>query len=181
MKRNLGKIFFYDFATDFKEMKIFLRYFYTVQEQVCFLLYKLGEELGQNSFSRYGLENYRPETFLERKADFIEEALSNYFLKKEAINLPFVFLSGTTFQKKVWMQVAKIKLGEVSTYQKIAEAIGKPKAFRAVGTAVGKNPLSIIVPCHRILHSGEKKVGKYAGGEKIKQELLLFEGINLPL
>ncbi len=83
---------------------------------------------------------------------------------------------GTTFQKAVWKELEKIPYGAYSSYQAIANAIGKPKAVRAVGTAVGSNPLSIVIPCHRVLTSSIK-LGGYAGGIKSKTYLLKREGI----
>lgn len=83
---------------------------------------------------------------------------------------------GSEFQKAVWKQLEKIPYGKSSSYQVIATAIGKPKAVRAVGTAVGSNPLSIIVPCHRVLTS-TAALGGYAGGIESKKCLLQTEDI----
>jgi O-6-methylguanine DNA methyltransferase len=85
---------------------------------------------------------------------------------------------GTDFQKSVWNELVKIPYGVSSSYAAIAEAIGKPKAVRAVGTAVGSNPVSIIVPCHRVLTS-TGAIGGYAGGLSSKMTLLSTE--NIPL
>ncbi|MFA8301145.1 MAG: methylated-DNA--[protein]-cysteine S-methyltransferase [Hyphomicrobiales bacterium] len=85
-------------------------------------------------------------------------------------------LTGTEFQMKVWNELLKIKLGELMTYQDIANNIGLPNAQQAVGNAVGKNPIGIIVPCHRVVGSDNKLVG-FAGGIKNKKQLLLLEGI----
>lgn len=85
-------------------------------------------------------------------------------------------VSGTDFQKSVWREIAKISYGTHSTYKAIAEAIGKPKAVRAVGTAVGSNPISIAVPCHRVLATSGK-LGGYAGGLESKRVLLKIEKI----
>jgi len=84
--------------------------------------------------------------------------------------------SGTVFQKSVWKELEKLRYGAHSSYQAIATAIGKPKAVRAVGTAVGSNPLSIVVPCHRVLSSSGKITG-YAGGLAAKSLLLSTENI----
>jgi len=85
-------------------------------------------------------------------------------------------VQGTAFQKDVWKEIAKIPFGGSSSYQKIAKSIGRPKAVRAVGTAVGSNPLSIIVPCHRVLTS-TGSLGGYAGGLDAKKVLLKIEKI----
>lgn len=83
-------------------------------------------------------------------------------------------VAGTPFQKAVWNELAKIPYGKTTTYLAIATAIGKPKAVRAVGTAVGSNPVSIAVPCHRVLATSGG-LGGYAGGLESKQTLLTLE------
>jgi methylated-DNA-[protein]-cysteine S-methyltransferase len=81
---------------------------------------------------------------------------------------------GTEFQKKVWQELQTIKCGEVASYLDIAKAIGNEKACRAVGAANGKNPIPIIIPCHRIIGSNGKLTG-YAGGLERKSYLLALE------
>ena len=82
--------------------------------------------------------------------------------------------SGSKFQMEVWSEIEKIPYGQTITYQDIATKIGRPKAFRAVGTACGKNKLPIVIPCHRVVPSSGS-VGSYAFGTKIKQYLLNIE------
>jgi len=82
-------------------------------------------------------------------------------------------LEGTDFQKAVWGEMLKIPYGETRTYTEIAEAICKPKAVRAVGTACGQNKLLIIVPCHRVV--AKNGLGGYALGLEMKQKLLDLE------
>lgn len=82
----------------------------------------------------------------------------------------------TEFQMKVLKEVEKVKYGEHISYNDIAKAIGNPKSDRAVGNAVGKNPLPIIVPCHRIIRK-DKKLGGYTGGTDIKIKLVEIEDI----
>jgi methylated-DNA-[protein]-cysteine S-methyltransferase len=84
-------------------------------------------------------------------------------------------LSGTPFQKKVWQALLQIPVGETRTYNDIAKTIGYPKASRAVGAANGKNPISIITPCHRLIGSTGKLHG-FGGGLKAKADLLKLEG-----
>lgn len=81
---------------------------------------------------------------------------------------------GTTFQKQVWRQLEKIPYGETKSYKDIATAVNNIKACRAVGTANSKNPLSIVVPCHRVIAS-DGSLGGYAGGLSIKERLLFLE------
>lgn len=84
-------------------------------------------------------------------------------------------LRGTEFQRSVWLELTHIPYGEVRSYKQIAEAIGMPKAVRAVGGANNRNPLPIIVPCHRVIGSNGSLVG-YGGGLSIKEHLLALEG-----
>lgn len=84
---------------------------------------------------------------------------------------------GTKFMKEVWTALQEIPYGEVRTYGQIAKKIGKPKAARAVGMANHKNPIPIIIPCHRVIGSNGKLVG-YALGMKKKEFLLTLEGID---
>ena len=87
-------------------------------------------------------------------------------------------LHGTAFQEQVWRQLLCVPYGSVATYQDIANAIGRPKAVRAVGAANGQNRISIIVPCHRIIGSDGKLTG-YGGGLWRKEWLLRHEGYVL--
>lgn len=103
--------------------------------------------------------------------------LGEYF-KGTRSSFDFKFAAeGTDFQKKVWNELSKIPFGETASYSDIAKAIKKPKAVRAVGTAVGSNPISIAVPCHRVLAS-DKKLGGFAGGLESKMVLLKREGVE---
>ncbi|MGF1690933.1 methylated-DNA--[protein]-cysteine S-methyltransferase [Photobacterium kagoshimensis] len=82
---------------------------------------------------------------------------------------------GTEFQKQVWTALRSIPYGETCSYKTIADAINNPKAVRAVGAANGKNPIAIIVPCHRVIGANGKLTG-YAGGVDMKAYLLKLEG-----
>ncbi|MBU1062462.1 MAG: MGMT family protein [Candidatus Omnitrophica bacterium] len=81
----------------------------------------------------------------------------------------------TSFQKKVYTEVKRIPRGEIRTYAWVARRIGKPRAVRAVGTALKKNPFTIIVPCHRVVRS-DGDIGEYALGADLKKRLLEIEG-----
>lgn len=83
---------------------------------------------------------------------------------------------GTKFMKQVWTALQEIPYGEVRTYGQIAQTVGKPKAARAVGMANHRNPIPIIIPCHRVIGSNGKLVG-YALGMEMKEFLLKLEGI----
>ena len=103
-----------------------------------------------------------------------EKQLKDYFagkLKKFRVKLDF---KGTEFQKNVWQALLTIPFGETRSYSEIAKQIGKPKAVRAVGAANGKNPISIIAPCHRVIGANGKLTG-FAGGLEAKACLLGIE------
>ncbi|MDE0200113.1 MAG: methylated-DNA--[protein]-cysteine S-methyltransferase [Caldilineaceae bacterium] len=89
-------------------------------------------------------------------------------------------LEGTPFQRQVWQQLLSVGYGQTASYQDIAVAIDNPKAVRAVGAANGRNPVAIIVPCHRIIGSGGRaKLTGYGGGLWRKEWLLRHEGVLL--
>ena len=81
---------------------------------------------------------------------------------------------GTPFQKRVWSALAKIPYGQTRSYKEIAQAIGHPKAFRAVGNANGQNSIPLIIPCHRVIESNGR-LGGFGHGVKVKKQLLDFE------
>lgn len=100
--------------------------------------------------------------------------LDEYFQgKRTTFSLPFK-LTGTPFQLAVWKELQNIPYGKTTSYKEIAQKINKPKACRAVGMANNKNPLPIIIPCHRVIGSNGKLIG-YAGGLKLKNYLLELE------
>lgn len=103
-----------------------------------------------------------------------ERQLKQYFAGKlETFSIPLDF-TGTEFQKKVWIALTTIPFGETRSYRDIAEQIGNPKAVRAVGAANGKNPISIIAPCHRVIGADGTLTG-FAGGLEAKALLLKIE------
>lgn len=100
--------------------------------------------------------------------------LDEYFQgKRTTFSLPFK-LTGTPFQLAVWKELQNIPYGQTTSYKEIAQKINKPKACRAVGMANNKNPLPIIIPCHRVIGSNGKLIG-YAGGLNLKNYLLELE------
>jgi methylated-DNA-[protein]-cysteine S-methyltransferase len=103
-----------------------------------------------------------------------EQQLGEYFAgARKSFDLPLDF-AGTPFQKKVWSELLNIPFGQTRTYGQIANAIGKPRAFRAVGAANGKNPISIVAPCHRVIGKDGSLTG-FAGGLEAKECLLEIE------
>ena len=108
--------------------------------------------------------------------DKASQQLTQYFLGKlKVFDLPFDLSSGTEFQQSVWREIIKIDYGKTNTYGAICKAISKPQAARAVGAATGRNPIGIIIPCHRVVGSTGAMTG-YAGGLERKVALLKLEG-----
>ena len=105
--------------------------------------------------------------------------LQAYFQgQRQTFDLPLDLSAGTPFQQAVWQALLAIPTGGTTTYGRISQGIGNPKAVRAVGAAVGRNPVGIIVPCHRVLGSDGSLTG-YAGGLARKTALLQLEGITI--
>lgn len=122
-----------------------------------------------------------PEGYELRETPLLQEArrqLNAYFAGKlKVFDIPYS-LEGTPFQQKVWRALCDIPYGTCITYGELAKRIGAPKACRAVGMANGRNPLPILVPCHRVIGSGGRLTG-YTGGLDIKIKLLQIEGVTL--
>lgn len=131
-----------------------------------------GEQLASLSFRNSSYPKRLPEFGFQ--LHHIKQ-LQEYFAgKRRAFDIDFLW-RGTDFELSVWKATEKIPFGKVCSYADIARAIGKPQAARAVGGALGRNPLPIIVPCHRVLSSNGKLTG-FGGGIDIKAYLLDLEG-----
>jgi methylated-DNA-[protein]-cysteine S-methyltransferase len=111
-----------------------------------------------------------PDNFFNQTIQELEE----YFQGKRTTFTVPLDLRGTEFQKSVWKQLQKIPYGATATYSEIAKKIKKTTAVRAVGAANGKNPLCVLIPCHRVIGSNGSLTG-FSGGLKIKQRLLDLE------
>lgn len=102
--------------------------------------------------------------------------LDEYFAgRRSGFDLPLDLQGGTAFQQSVWHALLSIPRGRTTSYAVLGRSVGRPSAARAVGAAVGRNPLSIVVPCHRVLGAGGALTG-YAGGLDRKNALLRLEG-----
>jgi methylated-DNA-[protein]-cysteine S-methyltransferase len=111
--------------------------------------------------------------------DQILGELEAYFQGRlDRFKTPWDFPGGTPFQRKVWKELHRIPYGHTCSYASIAEALAHPKATRAVGAANGQNPLSLILPCHRVIGKNGKLTG-YAGGLQQKKALLDLERLSL--
>ncbi|MCE9551942.1 MAG: methylated-DNA--[protein]-cysteine S-methyltransferase [Planctomycetes bacterium] len=116
----------------------------------------------------------------QSNAPFVEvrEQLAEYFAgQRQEFDIPLK-IAGTPFQLRVWQELVQIPFGTTSTYAQLAQRVGKPTASRAVGHANGRNPISIMVPCHRVIGAHGKLTG-YAGGVDKKEWLLAWERTTL--
>jgi methylated-DNA-[protein]-cysteine S-methyltransferase len=106
-----------------------------------------------------------------------EKQLTEYFQgKRSEFTIPLGF-KGTKFQESVWKQIARIPFGKTLSYSDLARKAGSPRAIRAAGTNTGKNPLAIVIPCHRVL-TKSGGIGGFAGGLDWKRHLLKVENIS---
>ena len=130
-----------------------------------------------------GFSDYKKENEIEKETDAIRKTylqLKEYLSGKRKNFDIEIEMIGTEFQKKVWKELLNIPYGETRSYKDIAIAIGNEKACRAVGNANNKNPIAIIVPCHRVVGSNGSMTG-YAGGLNIKEKLLKIEKYNIKI
>jgi len=115
----------------------------------------------------------------QKAPSIVTEQLKEYFSRKRhQFNLPLDFSGLPPFTKSVLHATAEVPYGQVRSYQDIARTVGKPGATRAVGNALHRNPIPLVVPCHRIVRS-DATLGGYAGGPEVKQQLLTLEGASL--
>ena len=156
--------------------------YYTTFESPIGPLLLAGDEEGLKYLNiRKGKKKIEvPDDWVENEDFFseISRQLEAYFageLKAFEVKLA---PEGTEFQKSVWRALCEIPYGETRTYKEIAISVGKPKAYRAVGLANNRNPISIIVPCHRVIGTNGKLTG-YASGLDVKEFLLRLEENNL--
>ena len=111
-------------------------------------------------------------------ADAVENQLREYFEgSRHDFDLPLDIDTGSVFQRRVWQAIAQIPYGATASYAKVAAEAGSPGAFRAAGSACGNNPVALVVPCHRVLASGNR-LGGYGGGLETKVWLLRHEGLT---
>lgn len=127
--------------------------------------------IGQKHFPQTAFKPGAATPLLQR----VQQQLLDYFAgKRPGFDLPLA-PEGTPFQQAVWAQLLTIPPGDTVSYGAIARALGRPSASRAVAAAIGRNPLCIVVPCHRVVGAGGALTG-YAGGLDRKQALLRLEG-----
>ena len=114
------------------------------------------------------------------RLDEVRRELDEYFERRRTrFDLPIDWSLASPFGRRVLRATAAIPFGEVSTYAQVAARAGNPKASRAAGNALAANPVPIVVPCHRVLHTGGRGIGNYTGGVHRKEALLRLEGALL--
>jgi methylated-DNA-[protein]-cysteine S-methyltransferase len=150
-------------------------YIVTTEERVVYISLTSKEEKFVFEYlkKRYGKMKQEKNRMIENTLIQISDYLKK---NREVFELP-IYLEGTEFQKKVWTELLEIPYGETVSYKDIAIRIGKPKGARAIGQAINKNPIGIIVPCHRVIGSNNNLTG-YAGGLDIKEYLLNLERLK---
>jgi AraC family transcriptional regulator of adaptative response/methylated-DNA-[protein]-cysteine methyltransferase len=143
---------------------------------VCFMAFAEDEETGFSD-----LKNKFPNATFSKKLDLAQQnalfIFQNDWSKLSEIKL---HLKGTDFQLKVWETLLKIPMGKLSTYGTIAQQIEKPNASRAVGTAIGSNPVAFLIPCHRVIQSSGT-FGGYMWGNTRKTAIIGWEGVQISL
>jgi len=123
-----------------------------------------------------GWQQAMPQSAAAKHLTRTAQQLDEYFARKRTEFDVELDLAGTDFQRSVWQELNAIPYGKSVSYAQHAQSLGNPKALRAVGSAIGKNPVSIIVPCHRVIGSSGAVTG-YAGGLERKRFLLALEDI----
>lgn len=110
------------------------------------------------------------------KCDRLVSLLDSFYAGEKIMLTPLP--KGTSFQKEVWGKLVAIPFGQTKNYKQIATEIGNPKACRAVGSACGKNPILLLIPCHRVITS-DRSLGGFSASFSLKKTLLDIEGVNL--
>ncbi len=147
--------------------------YYDIYDSPLGLLYLIysGDFLTGISFEKPSHVAFRRGT---ASVNFIKELALYFKGQNSKFSQKINFLTGTDFEKKVWAVLREIPFGETRTYKWVAEKIGNSSAVRAVGRALSKNPLPVIIPCHRVIES-DGSLGGYSSGVNVKKRLLEIE------
>lgn len=143
-------------------------------------LSSLMTRVTRNAYEHYLANNFDlPLAHDDRPLAKVRLFLDRYFSgKRIAYEGPYDLLLGTQFQRRVWATLLTIPYGEVRSYRWLAQTVGHPEAYRAVGAANGQNPIPILIPCHRIVNQNGG-LGGYSGGLDLKRFLLALESVPL--
>ncbi len=148
----------------------------STEKGVCYVeLAQMSDDQFERRFKcRFNLAPVKDDEFCRE----VTNAFKDYFNQTlTEFDFALDLITGTSFQKEVWTRLQTIPFGIVKSYKWIASQIGKPNACRAVGNANGKNPIPIIIPCHRVICS-DGALGGFTSGIEVKKKLLKLEGIS---
>ncbi|WP_417368431.1 bifunctional helix-turn-helix domain-containing protein/methylated-DNA--[protein]-cysteine S-methyltransferase [Flavobacterium beibuense] len=141
---------------------------------ICYMAFEENDEIALKN-----LQDKFPNAAFQRKLDLMQQnALFIFQNDWSKLNKIKLHLKGTDFQLKVWESLLKIPMGGLSTYGRLAESIGNPNASRAVGTAIGSNPVAYLIPCHRVIQS-TGNFGEYMWGSTRKTAIIGWEGAQV--
>ena len=142
---------------------------------LCRVSFRTNEQQFAGSLFSFGLLPEHDERRLSRERTELGEYLSG---RRQRFGLPIDLRLATPFQRRVLLETARIPFGYCLSYSDVARRIGRPEARRAVGGALGRNPIAIVVPCHRVI-AADGSIGGYTGGLDVKRALFRIEGIEI--
>lgn len=146
----------------------------STEKGICYMAFEESKEIALRDL----VNKFPNASFFEKKDDFQYNALSIFTKDWTKLNTIKLHLKGTDFQLKVWESLLTIPMGKLSTYGNLAGKIGNSKASRAVGTAIGSNPVAFLIPCHRVIQSSGK-IGGYMWGSDRKQMMIGWESAQV--
>ena len=146
----------------------------STEKGICYMAFEDNKETAFGELK----QKFPNASFTEQQDLLQKNALSIFDKDWTKLNTIKLHLKGTDFQLKVWESLLTIPMGKLSTYGSLAEKIGNPKASRAVGTAIGSNPVALLIPCHRVIQSNGH-LGGYRWGIERKQLMMGWEGSHI--
>lgn len=146
----------------------------STEKGICHLAFENNQEMALGNLK----VQFPNASFYEKQDQFQKDALSIFGKDWNKLNTVKLHLKGTDFQLKVWESLLTIPMGKLSTYGNLAGKIGNPKASRAVGTAIGSNPVAFLIPCHRVIQSSGN-MGGYRWGKDRKQLIIGWESSRI--
>ncbi|RQO38134.1 cysteine methyltransferase [Chryseobacterium sp. KBW03] len=146
----------------------------STEKGICYMAFEDDKETALGELEK----KFPNASFIEKQDALQKNALSIFDKDWTKLNTIKLHLKGTDFQLKVWESLLTIPMGKLSTYGSLAEKIGNPKASRAVGTAIGSNPVAFLIPCHRVIQS-TGHLGGYRWGIERKQLMMGWEGSQI--
>lgn len=146
----------------------------STEKGICYMAFEDDKETALGNLKH----TFPNASFFEKQDALQQNALSIFNKDWTKLNTIKLHLKGTDFQLKVWESLLTIPMGKLSTYGSLAEKIGNPKASRAVGTAIGSNPVAFLIPCHRVIQS-TGNIGGYKWGSERKQLIVGWESSHM--